>query len=135
MVARSRKNIDQYLIHYTFIIGKLYHYIVRILFGFQLRDVDCDYRLMKREIFERVKLNSTSGTICLEMVKKIQDAGYKFKEVPIHHFHRAHGKSQFFNFRRLFKTGIQLVWLWWELVLRKNHLKLDKNSGGAAGHF
>lgn len=105
------------------LIGRLYHHIVRILFGFKLRDVDCDYRLIKRKIFNEVELHSTSGTICLEMVKKFQDAGYKFEEVPVHHYHRAYGKSQFFNFRRLFRTLIQLMRLWWELVVRKNHMK------------
>ena len=101
------------------LIGRLYHHIVRIMFGFQLHDVDCDFRLIKRKIFDEVELYSTSGTICLEMVKKFQDAGYKFVEIPVHHFHRAYGKSQFFNFHRLFRTGIQLVILWWALVVKK----------------
>jgi len=105
------------------IIGRLYHYIVRLMFGFKLRDVDCDYRLIRRKVFDEVKLESTSGTICLEMVKKFQDAGYKFVEVPVHHYHRAYGKSQFFNFCRLLRTGLQLIKLWWELVLKKAHLR------------
>jgi len=104
------------------IIGRLYHHIVRMIFGFRLRDVDCDYRLMRRSIFDKVQLTSTSGTICLEMVKKMQDFRYRFSEVPVHHYHRAHGKSQFFNFPRLFRTGLQLMSLWWILVVRKQHL-------------
>ncbi|MGD2126359.1 MAG: glycosyltransferase family 2 protein [Desulfobacteraceae bacterium] len=114
------------------IIGRLYHHIVRVLFGFKLRDVDCDCRLMRRKIFDKVKLRSTSGTICLEMVKKIQDAGYTFVEVPVHHYHRAHGKSQFFNFRRLLRTAVQLLWLWWELVVRKKHMKQQSEDGAAS---
>ena len=35
------------------------------------------------------------------MMKKIQDAGFTIAEVPVHHYHRAYGKSQFFNFRRI----------------------------------
>ena len=104
------------------IIGRLYHHIVRMIFGFRLTDVDCDYRLMRRTIFDKVQLTSTSGTICLEMVKKMQDFRYRFSEVPVHHYHRAHGKSQFFNFPRLFRTGLQLMSLWWILVVRKQHL-------------
>jgi len=110
------------------LIGKLYHHIVRVLFGFKLRDVDCDYRLMRREIFDEVELTSTSGTICLEMVKKFQDLGYRFKEVPVHHFHRAHGKSQFFNFRRLIRTGFQLADLWWDLVVERKHLRKERTA-------
>jgi glycosyltransferase involved in cell wall biosynthesis len=105
------------------LIGRLYHTIVRLLFGFRLRDVDCDFRLMRRAIFEQVKLTSTSGTICLELVKKLQDYGFRFKEVPVHHYHRAHGKSQFFNFARLINTAKQLLGLWWDLVVRKKHLR------------
>ena len=43
------------------------------------------------------------------MMKKIQDAGFRIVEVPVHHYHRAFGKSQFFNFRRLFQTGIDVL--------------------------
>ncbi|MBN1626074.1 MAG: glycosyltransferase family 2 protein [Deltaproteobacteria bacterium] len=103
------------------IIGRLYHHIVSILFNFSLKDVDCDFRLMKREIFEKIELHSTSGTICLEMVKKLQDAGYIFEEVPVHHYHRAYGKSQFFNFSRLFKTAVQLIKLWHDLKFKKGY--------------
>lgn len=98
------------------IIGRVYHHIVRLMFGFRLRDVDCDFRLIRRKVFDEVQLRSTSGTICLEMVKKMQDAGFKFEEVPVHHFHRAYGKSQFFNFPRLVRTAVQLVTLWWDLL-------------------
>ena len=58
-----------------------------------------------------------------ELMKKIEDAGFRIVEVPVHHYHRAFGKSQFFNFRRIFKTGIDVGKLWWQLVVRKSHLK------------
>ena len=49
----------------------IYHHTVKLLFGLQVRDVDCDFRLMRRSIFERVTLEKNSGVICLEMMKKI----------------------------------------------------------------
>ncbi len=110
------------------LIGRIYHHTVKLLFGFKLRDVDCDFRLMRRSIFDTISLESDSGTICLEMVKKFQDAGYRFAEVPVHHFHRAYGQSQFFNFRRLWRTGVQLIQLWWKLVVRKEHLKKGEGN-------
>jgi glycosyltransferase involved in cell wall biosynthesis len=105
------------------IIGRVYHHFVKWLFGFNLRDVDCDFRLIRRSIFATIDLESDSGTICLEMVKKIQDAGYRFAEVPVHHYHRTYGKSQFFNFPRLWRTGVQLIGLWWKLVVRQNYMR------------
>ena len=105
------------------IIGRVYHHLVRLLFGFRLRDTDCDFRLIRRQVLDTVVLESNTGTICLEMVKKIQDGGFRFIEVPVHHYHRAYGKSQFFNFRRLWRTGIHLAHLWWKLVVKKEHLR------------
>lgn len=97
------------------IIGRIYHWTVKLAFGLGLRDVDCDFRLMRRSIFDKIDLQSDSGVICVELMKKVQDAGFRITEVPVHHYHRAYGKSQFFNYRRIWRTGKQLWALWWEL--------------------
>jgi glycosyltransferase involved in cell wall biosynthesis len=103
------------------VIGRLYHHIVSWLFGLTVRDVDCDFRLMRRSIFERINLEKTSGVICLEMMKKITDARFRIVEVPVHHYHRAFGRSQFFNFPRIAKTGVDVMRLWFALVVRGRH--------------
>ena len=105
------------------VIGRIYHHTVKLLFGLPVRDVDCDFRLIRRSVFDKVRLEKDSGVICLEMMKKITDAGFHIAEVPVHHYHRAYGKSQFFNFRRLFKTGVDVMKLWVALVVRREHLK------------
>jgi glycosyltransferase involved in cell wall biosynthesis len=105
------------------IIGRIYHYTVKLLFGLTVRDVDCDFRMMRRSIFEKVHLEKNSGVICLEMMKKITDAGFRIAEVPVHHYHRAYGKSQFFNFGRLYRTAIDVYRLWFALVIRREHEK------------
>src|SRR5215218_7440371 len=105
------------------VIGRVYHHTVKVLFGLGVRDVDCDFRMMRRAIFDRVQLEKNSGVICLEMMKKIQDAGFAISEVPVHHYHRAHGRSQFFNFRRLAKTAGDVMKLWFVLVVRREHLR------------
>ncbi|MBI4265529.1 MAG: glycosyltransferase family 2 protein [Acidobacteria bacterium] len=99
------------------VIGRIYHYTVKVMFGLRVRDVDCDFRLMRREIFDRVKLERDTGVICLEMMRKIQDAGFRVVEVPVHHFHRTYGRSQFFNVRRIFWTGVDVLKLWLRLVV------------------
>ena len=114
------------------VIGRLYHYIVSILFGLTVRDVDCDFRLMRRSMFERIQLEKTSGVICLEMMKKIQDAGFRIVEVPVHHYHRAFGKSQFFNLRRILRTAIDVMRLWFTLVVRRQHRRQAAATGRGA---
>jgi glycosyltransferase involved in cell wall biosynthesis len=114
------------------IIGRVYHHIVKILFGLTVRDVDCDFRLMRRSIFDRIQLEKTSGVICLELMKKIQDAGFHIVEVPVHHYHRAFGRSQFFNFRRVAKTGVDVMRLWFELVIRRRHYRAESVTHSAS---
>ncbi|HEX2456352.1 MAG TPA: glycosyltransferase family 2 protein [Vicinamibacterales bacterium] len=115
------------------VIGRIYHHTVKLLFGLRVRDVDCDFRLMRRSIFDKVRLEKNSGVICLEMMKKIQDAGFVIAEVPVHHYHRAYGRSQFFNFRRLFKTAIDVMKLWVVLVVRGEHLREAGSKAAAVG--
>ena len=104
------------------VIGRIYHHTVKRLFGLTVRDVDCDFRMMRRSIFDTVRLEKNSGVICVEMMKKITDGGFRIAEVPVHHYHRAHGRSQFFNFGRLYRTAIDLMKLWYALVIRREHL-------------
>jgi glycosyltransferase involved in cell wall biosynthesis len=116
------------------VIGRIYHHTVKLLFGLKVRDVDCDFRLLRRTIFDRVGLQKDSGVICLEMMKKIQDAGFRIAEVPVHHYHRAYGRSQFFNFRRLARTGVDVLKLWVALVIRGEHRRgaPDQSPSAAA---
>jgi len=101
------------------VIGRLYHWFVRLAFGLRLRDVDCDFRLMRRSVFDSVELTRSSGVICVELTKKVQDAGFRIAQVPVHHFHRTYGHSQFFNFPRVARTLLDLARLWIELVWRR----------------
>jgi glycosyltransferase involved in cell wall biosynthesis len=110
------------------VIGRAYHWFVKMMFGLRLRDVDCDFRLMRRSVFEKVVLTRSSGVICVELMKKVQDHGFRIAEVPVHHFHRSYGKSQFFNFRRVGKTLLDLARLWMALAVRKEHLKAGKDE-------
>ncbi len=102
---------------YRVAIGSAYHHTVKLLFHLGVRDVDCDFRLMRRSIFDRVQLEKNTGVICLELMRKVQAAGFRIVEVPVHHYHRTHGRSQFFNLRRVFWTGVDVLRLWVQLVL------------------
>lgn len=109
---------------YRTALGRLYHHTAAFFFGLKIRDVDCDFRLMRKKIFDKVSLEESSGVICVEMIKKIQDAGFNFIEVPVHHFWRTSGKSQFFNFRRLYRVWRDLMKLWEKLVFNKRHIRI-----------
>lgn len=104
------------------IIGRIYHWIMKLMFGFKIKDVDCDFRLIRKSVFEKIELEYNSGVICVEMIKKIQDAGFRFAEVPVHHYFRVYGKSQFFNLKRVLNVSKDILKLWWKLVIKKERV-------------
>ena len=98
-------------------IGNLYNFCARALFRIRIRDIDCDYRLIRRALLDQIRLTSTSGTICVELVRKLELSGCEVLEVGVHHYPRRHGTSQFFRIQSLAVTLIQLVRLWVRLVI------------------
>jgi glycosyltransferase involved in cell wall biosynthesis len=98
-------------------IGKTYNFCARLLFGIRIRDIDCDYRLIRRALLERIHLTSTSGTICVELVRKLEMTGCGVVETGVHHYARLYGKSQFFRVRSLATTLYELARLWVRVVI------------------
>lgn len=99
------------------VIGKLYNQFARMMFAVHLRDIDCDFRLIRRRLLDLFPLESTSGTVCVELVRKLELCGMEVKEVGVRHYPRLHGKSQFFRLKSLLNTFAQLVRLWWWLLV------------------
>jgi glycosyltransferase involved in cell wall biosynthesis len=98
-------------------IGNLYNRFARFLFRIKIRDIDCDFRLMRRDLVQQINLVSTSGTICVELVRKIEISGCAVTEVGVHHYPRLHGRSQFFRLKSLLTTLAQLIRLYVRTVL------------------
>ena len=108
---------------YRVVLGRLYHWGAKMLFNIRLRDIDCDFRLIRRKVFDKISLESNSGVICVEMMKKIQNAGFKIVEIPVHHYPRESGSSQFFKLKRLIPVFTGLFKQWLKIVVIKNFRK------------
>ncbi len=103
---------------YRKIIGRFYHHVVKLMFRLRVRDTDCDFRLFRRRLFTDAPLTSSSGVICVEMMFRFQRLGARFVEAPVHHYFRPHGRSQFFRLPAIGRSALQLLSLWWRLVIR-----------------
>lgn len=98
-------------------VGNLHRFVMRWSFWLPINDVDCDFRLIRRRILEGIELHSTSGSICVELVKHAQRAGAGFREVSVHHYARRWGQSQFFRPGRILKTYLDLARIWFQLMV------------------
>lgn len=102
---------------YRIVIGNLYAFLARWLFWVPIFDIDCDFRLIRKRIIDKINLKSKSGAICIELVKKAQLVGAKFRQVSVRHYERTSGVSQFFRADRILNTLKEVFFLWIELVI------------------
>ena len=99
------------------LLGYLYKSLVRNLFNLKIFDVDCDFRLIRRRALNSIKLTSNSGSICVEMIKKLQNNGFQTREISVHHYPRKYGQSQFFKIDKVVQTAGELFALWIKLMI------------------
>jgi glycosyltransferase involved in cell wall biosynthesis len=104
---------------YRKVIGRVYHRVVKLLFRLPVRDTDCDFRLFRRQLIVDHPLTSTSGVICVEMMRTFAQSGARFVETPVHHYFRPSGRSQFFRVPAIARSARQLLSLWWRMVVRR----------------
>jgi glycosyltransferase involved in cell wall biosynthesis len=104
---------------YRKVIGRIYHHVVKVLFRLPGGDTDCDFRMFRRQLIIERPLTSHTGVICVEMMRSFHEQGARFVETPVHHYFRPSGKSQFFRLPAIARSAVQLIELWWRMVVRR----------------
>lgn len=89
--------------------------LVCLLFGMKIRDIDCGFKLYRREIFDNIKLSSTGALIDTEILARAVRKGYRITQKGVHHYPRAAGEQTGANlhvicraFKELFKLRSQI---------------------------
>ena len=86
------------------LVGSVYNWILHLIYRLPIRDVDCDFRLIRRSAFKTIALERRSGMICLELVLKLKQTGSRFAEMGVSHYPRIFGRSEFFRLGNLVGT-------------------------------
>jgi len=89
--------------------------LIRLLFGYLCRDIDCGFKLFRREILERVNIVSDGAMIDTELLAGAKARGYRIAEAPVTHLPRTAGEATGANplvilkaFRDLVKFRLRL---------------------------
>jgi glycosyltransferase involved in cell wall biosynthesis len=77
------------------LLGDAYRLLAKIIFKLPIKDVDCDFRLVKKSLLDKINLESKDASILPELIKKLQYADGKFSEIPVNHYPRTYGKSNY----------------------------------------
>ena len=97
--------------------GKGWSALCALVFGYTVRDVDCGFKLFRREIIENLapQIASRGATFSIEWLVRAKRAGYRFVELPVSHRPRIAGSQTGANinvitraFRELMQFRLQL---------------------------
>jgi glycosyltransferase involved in cell wall biosynthesis len=97
--------------------GKGWSALCTLMFGYTVRDVDCGFKLFRREIIEELasQIESRGATFSIEWLVRAKRAGYRFVELPVSHRPRLAGSQTGANinvivraFRELIRFRLQL---------------------------
>ncbi|HVF75623.1 MAG TPA: glycosyltransferase family 2 protein [Acidimicrobiales bacterium] len=70
-----------------------YNWLVRLAFGLQVRDVNFAFKLCRREVLDRVNLESEGSFIDAELLIRAQKAGFEIIQFGVDYFPRTRGES------------------------------------------
>ncbi|MGD9146720.1 MAG: glycosyltransferase family 2 protein [Anaerolineae bacterium] len=97
--------------------GKGWSALCTLLFGYTVRDVDCGFKLFRRDIIQNLAptIASRGATFSIEWLVRAKRAGYRFVELPVTHRPRVVGSQTGANinvitraFRELVQVRLQL---------------------------
>lgn len=99
--------------------GTGWNLVVALLFGRSIHDIDCGFKVFRREVLRHIHLESNGAMIDTEMLAELRARGFKMTDVPVTHLPRLAGSPTGANlkvivraFRDLFKFRLRL---WREL--------------------
>ena len=92
---------------------------MRILFGVKVRDVNFSFKLVRKEVLDKINLTATSVFIDGQLLAEAVRYGYKISEIPIDYTPRVFGASNFDSFRAAWVTLVEMLEYWGKRVLKK----------------
>ena len=78
--------------------------LVRVLFGYLCHDIDCGFKLFRREVLDHVTIISDGAMIDTELLAGARARGFRIAEVPVTHLPRVGGEATGANFKVIAKA-------------------------------
>jgi glycosyltransferase involved in cell wall biosynthesis len=94
------------------LFGKTFRLAMRVLFGIQLKDIDCAFKLIRGEILRTLALESNGAMISTELMARWARVGGTWTQVGVHHYPRAAGQQSGGSFRVILRAMRDVPRLW-----------------------
>jgi glycosyltransferase involved in cell wall biosynthesis len=89
--------------------------LINGLFGYTARDVDCAFKLFRRQVWQELTVRSRGATFSAEFLIKARRCGFRIKEIPVSHYPRVTGSPTGARPAVILRAFKELFHLWWTL--------------------
>lgn len=107
MILGYRKERQDHLVRK--VNAGIFNLAVNLLFGLWIRDIDCAFKLIKREIIEQANLEANGALINTELLVKAKRAGARSIQIPVSHYPRSEGKSSGANIGVIMRAVKEII--------------------------
>ncbi len=90
-------------------------FLVRLLFGLHVRDIDCAFKVLRRPVIEALPIASIGAFVNTELLLRARRAGFRIREVPVSHRPRQAGRAKGATPRVMLRALLELALLYREL--------------------
>jgi len=95
--------------------GKAWSMLMRLLFGLRVTDIDCGFKLFRRELVANLALEANGAMITTELLAKLASRGAHITEVGVRHLPRLAGEQSGNSLRVIMRAFKELFILYWKL--------------------
>ncbi len=113
------------------LISVVGNWIARRVFGLRARDINCAFKLIRRDALRAISLGSDGAMISTELLAQARQAGWRMKELPVPHHSREHGAATGAHPAVIWRTVIEFCALWQDRQ-RQSHAFFRPGSARAS---
>ena len=98
------------------LFGQGWSWLVNLLFGYTARDIDCAFKLFKRQVIDAIQVKSGGAMFSAEFLVRAKAAGFSIVEEPVSHYPRKAGSqtgARLHVIARAFRELFKMRWEMW----------------------
>jgi len=88
------------------------HLVIRPFLGIALRDLDCAFKMFRRDLFRDITPEAGGAMVTAEILAKLKKKGFRYREIGVHHYPRRAGEQSGGSFKVILRAFKELFRLW-----------------------
>lgn len=108
---------ERYLTLRRAIYSRVYNLLMRLLFNIHVSDVNCSFKLVRKQVLDRINLTASTAFIDGQLLVEASRSGYSIVEMPVKYTPRHFGRSNFDSIQAAWSTLVEMIQYWLKSVL------------------